>query len=691
MPRLRQLILHAPLFLPAIAVIGSILAAWSHPWCLVLPLAAVLLCAILKQWRELLLSLILAALAGGLTLSGQQDYSRKEAALRQPAGETTVEGSIVRCMTRSVWVRPDGDSIAYEILPPQGVTPRLGERWSLTGAAREPVSPGIPGSFDRESWLKRNHVVGRFVAVSARHEGEGSLWSRVLAYSESLREGVISILQQGASPDCIDTQIMVSLLLGEKRGLDPGVYEDFRTSGSLHIFAVSGLHIGIAALLCLGLLQGCAMHPVKARLTVIPLLAGYVFITGMPVSAMRALVMTGILFAATALRQRNNAVNTLSLAALVFLLVNPMQLYDAGFQLSFCIFGVITTAGMWQSRRRPAWSPDTLIPARIYSSVERFLVRRERAVRLVVVLSICCWLAAIPLTAANFGTINLYSALTNTLMTPLIPLLMLTCMLAVAFAWCPPVLLALNAGSRALAHILYLLSHGVASLPAAIVPFSLPAGHDELMVIPHTHGHAAVILGNPGLLIDAGSSEDIRFRVGPALFAEGFTPKAHLLTRPQKRLLNGASGLNALWPDALQLGTASSLALPHTLPYRDGSITIYPAPATRRYGIMDDECPVIAWQCYGVRLLFIGDASLDTVMKLPPGAASADVLIIGRHDRDPVESIEWIASSGARVVILTAPRPDAWIERLETFLHVLHCTPSGTLRVRLSDYKTASP
>lgn len=691
MARLRQLILHAPLFLPAIAVTGSILAVWSHPSYGIMPLAAALLCAVSRQGKELLLCLILSAAAGGLTLIGQQQYSRARHAFHEPAGERSVEGSVVRCLSRSVWVRPDEGSVAYEILPPEGTHPRLGERWAFTGAVREPATSGIPGTFDREAWLKRNQVLGRLDAVSAWHEGRGNTWSRVLACSETLRQRVIAILQEGAAPGCVETQIMVSLLLGEKRGLDPGVYEDFRTSGSLHIFAVSGLHIGIAALLCLGLFQGCGIHPVRARLATLPLLAGYVFVTGMPVSAMRALVMTAILFAATALRQRSNALNTLSLAALVFLLVNPMQLLDAGFQLSFCIFGVIAVAGMWQSRRRPVWSPDPLIPPRIHSPVERFLVRRERAIRLVAVLSICCWLAAIPLTAGNFGTVNLYSALTNTLMTPLIPLLMLSCMLSIAVSWCPALLPAVNAVSRMLAHLLYQLSHGVAALPAALVPFSLPAGHDEFMVIPHAHGRAAVILGNPGLLIDAGSAQDIQFAVGPALFDQGFTPKAHLLTKPQKKLRDGASALNTLWPEMTQLGTASALALPHTLPYRDGSITIHPAPFTKRYGIMDDECPVIVWHCRGARLLHIGDASLHTVMQLPSDAVRADVLIIGRHARDPVESIEWITSTGARHVVFTAPQPEDWLARLERVIKVERSGQSGAFRAALGGYDSTSP
>lgn len=59
----------------------------------------------------------------------------------------------------------------------------------------------------------------------------------------------------------------------------------------MHVFAVSGMHVGLAAMLILGLLRLLLIRPPVARLACIPLLALYVFVTGMSVSALRALIM----------------------------------------------------------------------------------------------------------------------------------------------------------------------------------------------------------------------------------------------------------------------------------------------------------------------------------------------------------------------------------------------------------------
>lgn len=689
----RRLLYRVPLLPAAMGVISCVLAVLVHPWALFLAGGALLVTAYHRQWRELLLCLILCCLASGAALHQKKQYRHHLGSFQQTEGRPIdVEGSVIRCLANSVWITPEGQSVSFEVAVPEGTTPRLGEKWKFTGYARQVAPPRLSGAFDRAAWLERNNVIGRITASHAENTGEGNVWSRILARSENIRNRVSNILLEGSTPNDIPSNIMISLLLGEKRGLDPGAFRHFKDSGSLHIFAVSGLHVGIAALLLLGVFQLSGLSPSKARLLVLPLLALYVFVTGMPVSACRALVMVAVLFSAMAFRERNNSINTLSLAAIVFLLWNPRQLLDPDFQLSFAIFGAIVIVNMWGQERKPYWTPDPFIPKRIYSWTERLGVNCERKTRLLVTMSIFCWLAAIPLTAVNFGTFNLYSVVTNILMTPVIPPLMACCMLAVAFSWCGPALLLLNTVSRFLAGILLLLSQLVSSLPASLAPACLPAKEDAFMVIPHLNGSATVILGNPGLLINAGSPESIRFDTVPALWNSGFTPKAHLLTKPQKALLDGAPELEVEYPHVLSLGVASSLKLPHALPCGpNGGITIFAPGKSITYGIQDDHNPVIMWECNHKRLLYLGDASLHSAMQLPPEAMKADILIIGRHSKDPVDEAAWILETNASTVIFTAPPAEDLVDKLTPHTTVYNTCNIGALIMTLSAQPSISP
>lgn len=675
----KKLILPVPLLPPALCIIGCVLSLYANPWFFLISLAGLLLPAMCKMWREVILCLILGCLSAGLTIRQKHIYDRESSEFSAGIYQyTEVEGSVIRCLTNTIWLQTAKTKSALEIVPPQNTQPQLGEKWRFRGVGREINPPMVPGAFDRESWLRRSNVIGRFTAIEGECQDQGNLWSRILSVSESWRNQAAGILQEGSSSDDQNSQIMVSLLLGEKRGLEQVVYENFRSSGSLHIFAVSGLHVGIAALLLLGVLTRIGLSPVKARLLAIPMLAFYVFVTGMPISAIRALVMISILFCAMALRQRNNPVNVLALAAIVFLLWNPLQLLDAGFQLSFTIFGVIVLAGMWGTKQKPFWNPDPFIPKRIYTKSERFLVKGERDFRLLIMLSLCCWLAAIPLTVSNFGTFNLYSAITNTIMAPIIPVVMAICMFSILFSWCHPVLIILNQVARFLAGILLFLSQHVAELPAALIPFTLPAQPDQFMVIPHMNG-CTVMLGNPGLLINAGSQENIRYTITPALRTEGFTPKALLLTKPRQRMIDGAGELSVSWPHAIQLGVATSLQLPHTLPYPDGGITIYPPAGHMKYGIQDDHNPIILWQHKNKRLLFIGDASYHNALHLPDEAKKADIVMVGKHSKDPVDQVEWLIETGATCIIFLEAPDEKTVNQLKGKAAIYNPRADGTL------------
>ena len=108
--------------------------------------------------------------------------------------------------------------------------------------------------------------------------GPGDWRSRFRAFSLRLRERAASLLREGAPPDDEARQVLVSAVLGDKTDARPETMAKFLESGCMHVFAVSGMHVGVAAMLVLGMLRLLHVYPRAARLACILLLAAYVFV-----------------------------------------------------------------------------------------------------------------------------------------------------------------------------------------------------------------------------------------------------------------------------------------------------------------------------------------------------------------------------------------------------------------------------
>lgn len=132
-----------------------------------------------------------------------------------------------------------------------------------------------------------------------------------------------------------NAEIILSIILGDVDYLDDEFYDNIKNIGLAHIFAVSGLHIG---LLYASLLKFFKLIGFKRRISWIitwTLLWLYGFLIGLPLSIMRTLVMFTLMFGSEVLYRRYNSLNAISLSALVLTIFNPFWLFDAGFLLSF--------------------------------------------------------------------------------------------------------------------------------------------------------------------------------------------------------------------------------------------------------------------------------------------------------------------------------------------------------------------
>jgi len=167
-------------------------------------------------------------------------------------------------------------------------------------------------------------------ALIRLNKNKGSLFRR-LAFC--LKDNIEAVFIKRLSP--LTASIVDAMVLGEKRRILPIVYDSMIKSGTVHILVVSGFNVGIIAFMA-GLFFKILRIPRKLRyFLIIFCLVFYCFITGASAPVVRATVMGIFLILGYFLKREPNITNSLSLAALFILVINPKELFSISFQLSF--------------------------------------------------------------------------------------------------------------------------------------------------------------------------------------------------------------------------------------------------------------------------------------------------------------------------------------------------------------------
>lgn len=215
------------------------------------------------------------------------------------------------------------------------------------------------------------------------------------------RETAAKRLENGIADKPIQLAVLRSLVLGFRNEIPSDTYDFFKRTGSLHIFAISGLHVGIVGLLLVIILKSMGVQLDWFGIWLIPLLFIYVMATGMKASAMRAMVMAGVFLLAPLFRRRPDIPSSVAFAAILLLLLNPFEIQSAGFIFSFVVVVFIVM---------------------VYSVVPRTMLKgawiRTYGLSLVIT-SVAASLASIPMTIYYFGRFSPVALVGNLAVVPL--------------------------------------------------------------------------------------------------------------------------------------------------------------------------------------------------------------------------------------------------------------------------------
>lgn len=137
-----------------------------------------------------------------------------------------------------------------------------------------------------------------------------------------------------------------AMLLGERQHLDAEDKSLFVRTGTMHLFAISGLHIGVIATVLFGALRSIRFSRLATFIVSTTLLAFYVDMIGRTPSSVRAWLMVTCVHGATLIRAPRNPIAAIAGSALLVLLIDPMQLFSAGFQMSYGIVFALLLYGL---------------------------------------------------------------------------------------------------------------------------------------------------------------------------------------------------------------------------------------------------------------------------------------------------------------------------------------------------------
>lgn len=210
-----------------------------------------------------------------------------------------------------------------------------------------------------------------------------------------VRDNIMLYLSNGLKKE--NKQILAAILFACRQNLGWKNKENFLNSGTIHIFAVSGLHVGMLAFFLLIILRPL---PFRIRYLIIPaLLLAYVLTTGSHSSALRAMIMISLFSLHRAFLYKTDALNYVISAAFLLLLFNPFAFLDIGFQYSFIITGFLI--GSWQNMSKWFLCLDEKrfwTPSKNFSFIRNsFSGLRKKALQAVGGCSVA-WLSGSPLT-----------------------------------------------------------------------------------------------------------------------------------------------------------------------------------------------------------------------------------------------------------------------------------------------------
>lgn len=643
-----------------------------------------------------------------------------------PARRDGVLRLTVRPYQAYSWQLPDRIRLAQYRSSPEWL-PGSGDCVHISARLKTPSGSLNPGGFDYEGWLFREGIgaTGSIESLMPCAAARAPGWAgRLARWRQGWRDQLLGDQAEGPGRG-----LAAALLFADRTGLDSAQWQLLRDSGTAHLMAISGLHIGLvaSAFYALGLgvtrLLGRRLllrlpAPSVAWLLSLTAAAMYAALAGFSVPTSRALLMLLVLAGFGLSGWRLRVSDALAVAAGAVFLVWPLSLLSPGFWMSFAAVGLIlwTMAGRrWSNWRSWLWLQPVLA------------------------------LGLLPLSLHFFGGSSLLAPLANWVAVPLmgvlLPVLMLSALLEpwaaalglgtlthvlTALAWAQSALAWLaevfpwpwiSAGfglpgllALAAAMALLLVPGGLPRMPlvgllvvSALWPAApLPLGQARLAVLDVGQGSALVLETRAHrLLVDAGPAYPGGFDAGEQVVLPYLRQRPGqgldrvLISHPDRDHRGGLPAVRQAFGAAHVLGMPDQPCIAGQFWHWDGVSfeLLHPAPGTP-WTANNGSC-VLRAEGDGWSLLLPGDIEAEAEAALLQGLSaeqlSADVLVVPHHGSRTSSTKEFLRAVRPRVAVISAgwrhhyghPHDEVVARLRQVGAEVMTTAESGALMVHL--------
>jgi ComEC/Rec2-related protein len=385
----------------------------------------------------------------------------------------------VTALARGTNWQPAGGQI---IIATPGTLPGkffTGQPVEVAGVIAPPAAPVAEGLLDYRTFLRQQ---GIYFSLKTDSPDDWKLLStnttppfcdRFLAWSQTT-------LARGLPEPDEPLKLLWAMTLGWRPALTSEVSAPFMQSGTMHIFAISGLHIALIAGILVAILRAMQLPRFGCGVVIIPLIWFYTAATGWQPSAIRSTIMMTIVIGGWMLKRPGNLLNSLAAAGLVILAGDPLQLFQASFQLSF--FVVLSIAlfmpplEKWRDR---LLATDPLLPRELLPRWRRWLNSSLRLLLTSLAVSFAAWLGSWPLCAYYFHLFSPVTLLANLLIVPLSSAA-LACNLGslICGDWLPWLTELFNHSGWLWMKLMIEISHALVKLPDAFFYVRSPSAMD---------------------------------------------------------------------------------------------------------------------------------------------------------------------------------------------------------------------
>jgi competence protein ComEC len=298
-------------------------------------------------------------------------------------------------------------SIAYFAKSPNVKELKAGDVILFSNVPQLITNNNNPYEFDYKKYLALKKIYRQVYLPADQWTKTNQSVLSLRCVAEQIRENLLKIYRKQPI-DENEFEILSALTLGYTRELDPETRRVFSSSGAIHVLSVSGQHVAIifwVITLLFGFLKNRKSGRTVFMIISISALWFFAFITGLSPAVMRASAMFTIFVVGDSMHRNSNIYNSFTASAFIILLVNPNNLFDIGFQLSYiAVFGIVY----------------------LQPKLEKLITVKGKFIKFfwsLITVSIAAQVATFPVTTYYFGQFPTYFWLTNIFVIPAVMVL----------------------------------------------------------------------------------------------------------------------------------------------------------------------------------------------------------------------------------------------------------------------------